>query len=124
MAVALDLLLGASAWPKVARLPYETSISLYRTYTSLQVKAVSDAAAQREAALQAALDEARAVAAAAASSSSADEGSLAALLAEREAELENLQAALGELSYEVRARMPCEGGGEFPYAAMIVLAVQ
>ncbi len=56
-------------------------------------------AARRQAALQAALDEARA-AAAAANSSEGGEG-LAQLLADKEAELENLQAALGELSYEV-----------------------
>jgi multidrug efflux pump subunit AcrA (membrane-fusion protein) len=67
-----------------------------------QVKAVREEAARREAALQAQIDEARSAAAAAAGGGpGGDGGDLASLLAAREAELENLQAALGELSYEV-----------------------
>eukprot|EP00775_Hariotina_reticulata_P002541 gene2541-2843_t len=77
-----------------------------------EVKAIHEEAARKEAALQAALDEARAAAAAAAGGGSGGSGGgspgdgggggrdLAALLAEKEAELDNLQAALGELSYE------------------------
>jgi hypothetical protein len=67
-----------------------------------QVKAVREDAARREAALQAQIDEARSAAAAAAGGGAGgDGGDLASLLAAKEAELENLQAALGELSYEV-----------------------
>lgn len=68
-----------------------------------------DEAVRREAALQAQLEEARAAAAAATASAAgagAEGSSLAQLLADKEVELENLQAALGELSYEVRG----EGG--------------
>jgi hypothetical protein len=71
-----------------------------------QVKAVREEAARREAALQAQIDEARSAAAAAAGGGpGGDGGDLASLLAAREAELENLQAALGELSYEVTERI-------------------
>jgi hypothetical protein len=68
------------------------------------VKAVREEAARREAALQAQVDEARSAAAGAGGGDGSD---LAGLLAAREAELENLQAALGELSYEVCV---CGGG--------------
>lgn len=78
----------------------------------LQVKAVREEAARREAALQAQVDEARAAAAAAAAGGGGGEGGdLASLLAAREAELENLQAALGELSYEVRGDLTMMSGG-------------
>jgi hypothetical protein len=63
----------------------------------LQVRAVQEAAARREAALQEELAAVKAEAAAAAG----DEGRLGSQLAAKEAELANLQLALGELSYEV-----------------------
>ena len=63
----------------------------------MQVKAVAEAAARREAALQEQLAAVKAEAVAVAG----DEGRLGAQLAAKEAELANLQLALGELSYEV-----------------------
>jgi multidrug efflux pump subunit AcrA (membrane-fusion protein) len=111
------------------------------------VRAVREEAARKEAALQASLDEARAAAAAAAAAGGSSAGpggglsgsggggggrDLAALLAEKEAELENLQAALGELSYEVSLARGGRGGcvgsssvgrGEAVWAAAVWAAV-